>query len=151
MAFVHNVEIVWDELISAFSSSKGDKVYFLDRVNGEIFNVPATLEDDEFWRQMETFQERFLEIPSFDYSSERRLVTGFIHAIQDEDLRNILQGSLTGRKPFGNLDDIVSFFPKEHERLQEIRSEFLSSRVRQWLELNNLFTVETEMLLTSRI
>lgn len=151
MAFVHNVEIVWDELLSAFTSSQGDKVYFLDRVNGEIFNVPASLEDEEFWRQMETYQERFLEIPSFDYSSERRMMTGFVNAIQDKELRNMLQSCITGKKPFGNLEDIVSFFPEEHERLQEIRSEFLSSRVRQWLELNNLFTLETDMLLSSQI
>lgn len=150
MAFVHNVDIVWDELVSAFASNQGDKVYFLDRVNGEIFNVPATLDDEEFWRQMETSGERFLEIPGFDYSSERRMITGFVNAIQDEELRNILQGSINGRKPFGNLDEIVSFFPEEQERLQETRSEFLSSRVRQWLELNNLFTVETEMLLATR-
>lgn len=148
MAFVHNVEIVWDELISAFTNNQGDRVFFLDRVNGEIFNVPATLDDEEFWRQMETFQERFLEIPSFDYSSERRMITDFKNAIQDEALKNVLNGSVIGRKPYGNLEDIVSFFPEEHERLQEIRSEFLSSRVRQWLETNNLFTVEPEMLVS---
>jgi hypothetical protein len=151
MAFVHNVEIVWDELLSAFTSSQGDRVYFLDRVNGEIFNVPTTLEDEEFWRQMETYQERFLEIPSFDYSSERRMITGFVNGIQDKDLRNMLQSAISGKKPFGNLEDIVSFFPEEYERLQEIRTEFLSSRVRQWLELNNLFTMETDLLLSPNI
>lgn len=151
MAFVHNVEIVWDELLNAFTSSQGDRVYFLDRVNGEIFNVPTSLEDEEFWRLMETYQERFLEIPCFDYSSERRMITGFLNTIQDKELSSILQSYISGQKPFGNLEDIVSFFPEEHERLKEVRTEFLSSRVRQWLELNNLFTIETEILLSSRI
>jgi hypothetical protein len=100
---------------------------------------------------METYQERFLEIPSFDYSSERRMITGFVNGIQDKELRTMLQSSISGKKPFGNLEDIVSFFPEEHERLQETRTEFLSSRVRQWLELNNLFTMETDLLLSPNI
>lgn len=142
MAFVHNVEIVWDELIDAFSSGQGNRVYFLDNHTGEIFFVPTTLEDEEFWRQMESNRERFLEIPRFDYSVERQIMNGFIGAIEDTGLKKILGGSINGRKPFGNINDILSFFPEEHARLKEIKDDFLTSRVKQWLEINNLFTIE---------
>jgi hypothetical protein len=146
MAFVHNVEIVWDELIDAFSSGQGNRVYFLDNQTGEIFFVPTTLEDEDFWRQMETNRERYLEIPRFDYSVERQIMTSFIGAIEDNGLKNILGGSLSGKKPYGNINDILSFFPDELERLKEIKDEFLTSRVKQWLEVNNLFTIETASL-----
>lgn len=143
MAFVHNVEIVWDELIDAFSSGQGNRVYFLDNQTGEIFFVPTSLEDEEFWRQMDNNRERFLEIPRFDYSVERQIMNGFIGAIEDDGLKQLLGSTVNGRKPFGNLNDILSFFPEEHARLKEIKDEFLTSRVKQWLEINNLFTVET--------
>lgn len=143
MAFVHNVEIVWDELIDAFSSGQGNRVYYLDNQTGEIFFVPTSLEDEEFWRQMDNNRERFLEIPRFDYSVERQIMNGFIGAIEDDGLKQLLGSTVNGRKPFGNLSDILSFFPEEHARLKEIKDEFLTSRVKQWLEVNNLFTVET--------
>jgi Uncharacterised protein family (UPF0158) len=151
MAFVHNVEIVWDDLLDAFTSGQGDKVYFLDRMTGEIFFVPSTLEDEEFWRQLEHNRERFLEIPRFDYGVERQIMSGFIGAIEDTGLKRLLDGSLVGKKPYGKLNDILSFFPEENERLLEIKDEFLTSRVKHWLEENNLFTGEMEEMLVSRI
>jgi hypothetical protein len=151
MGFVHNVEIAWDELVDAFSSDQNDRVYYLDRYTGEIFFIPTTLEDDEVWRQMETGRERFLEIPRFDYGVERQLMSGFIGAVQDAGLRRMLDGSLTGRKPYGNMNDIISFFPEEEERLMAMKDDFFASRVKNWLEENNLFTVETEAALLSRM
>lgn len=151
MAFVHNVEIVWDELIDAFSSGQGNRVYFLDNQTGEIFFVPSTLEDEEFWRQMETNRERYLEIPRFDYSVERQIMTSFVGAIEDNGLKSLLGGSLAGKKPYGNMNEILSFFPDELERLKEIKDEFLTSRVKQWLEINNLFTIETVSMHSMRV
>lgn len=151
MAFIHNVEIVWGELVDAFSSGKGDRVYFLDRFTGEIFFVPATIEDDEFWRQMETNQERFLEIPRFDYGIERQLLFDFIGSIDDVELQAIMKNSLAGRKPYGNIPDILTFYPDEHEKLLEMKEEFVTSRVKNWLEEHDLFTVETKAMLTVQI
>ncbi len=151
MAFVHNVEIVWDELLDAFTSMQGDRVYFLDRNTGEIFFVPSTLEDEEFWRQIENNRERYLEIPRFDYGIERQLMSGFIGDIQDDGLKKLLGGSITGMKPYGKTSDILSFFPDEHERLQEMKDEFLTSRVKHWLEANELYTVEPENMRIPRL
>jgi hypothetical protein len=151
MSIVHDVEIIWDDLLDAFSGGRGDRIYFLDRQSGEIFFVPSAFEDDDFWRQIEINQDRFLEIPSFDYSVERKIMSGFINAIGDPDLKRLLDGSLNSNMLHGNIDDILSFFPGEQVRLQEIKDEFLTSRVKHWLEENNLFTGETEALLASRI
>lgn len=151
MAFVHNVEIVWDDLLDAFTSGKGDRVYFLDRQTGEIFFVPASLEDEAFWNQMENNLERFLEIPRFDYSMERQIITNFISVIEDEELKRMLAGSMIGGKPYGTINDILSFFPDELERFQELREAFLASRVKTWLEAHNLVTVETELMQLTRI
>lgn len=151
MGFVHNVEIVWNELMDAFASDDGDRVYFLDRFTGEIFFVPTALEDADLWHQVEANQDRFLEIPRFDYSNERSILSGFVNSVKDADLKNLLNNALAGRKPYGNIDDILSFYPDEQDKLLEMKDEFVTSRVRYWLEEHDLFTVETEALFSPRI
>jgi hypothetical protein len=151
MGFVHNVEISWNELMDAFASDTGDRVYFLDRSTGEIFFLPAAVEDDDFWRQVDTNRDRFLEIPRFDHSNERRILAGFIESVQDSELKGLLGGTLSGRKPYGKMDDILAFYPAEHEKLLEMKDEFVTSRVKTWLEEHDLFTVETEALFSPRI
>lgn len=151
MALVQNVEIVWDDLLDAFTSGKVDRVYFLDRLTGEIFFVPSSLEDEEFWHQVENNRERFLEIPRFDYGVERQIMTGFIGAIEDTGLKRLLDGSLAGKKLYGDLNDILSFFPEEQERLTEMKDQFFTTRVKHWLEENNLFTIEMEGLIAQNI
>lgn len=151
MGFVHNVEIVWNELMDAFTSGTGDRVYFLDRFTGEVFFVPTALEDEDFWRQVETNQERYLEIPRFEYSNERKIMSGFIDSVKDADLKNLLSGALTGKRPYGNTSDILDFFPEEQEKLLEMKDEFVSSRVKSWLEEHNLFTAEAETHFSPRI
>jgi len=151
MAFMNNVDIVWDELLDAFTREQGDRVYFLDRMTGEIFFVPAVMEDEEFWRQVENNRERFLEIPRIDYGAKRQLISGFVGAIEDEELKMILDHALSGKKPYGKLHDILSFFPEEEERLLELKDEFCASRMKNWLEENNLFTFDMDAMLASRI
>jgi hypothetical protein len=150
MGFVHNVEIAWNELMDAFASGAGDRVYFLDRFTGEIFFVPVAVEDNELWHQVDTNRDRFLEIPRFDYSNERSILSGFVNSIQDTDLKYLMNNSLAGRKPYGNINDILDFFPDEQEKLLEMKDEFVTSRVKSWLEEHNLFTVETEAMFLSR-
>jgi hypothetical protein len=141
MGFVHNVEISWDELLNAFTNGPGDHIYFLDKMTGEIFFVSAALQDDDFWHQIETNQERFLEIPHFDLRIERQIMSDFISTIKDSDLKNLMDGFQSSPKPYGNLDDILEFFPEDQEKLTALKDDFLSRRMKNWLEEHNLFTV----------
>lgn len=142
MGFVHNVEISWDELLNAFTNGHGDHVYFLDKITGEIFFVSAAMQDDDFWRQMETNQERFLEIPHFDLRVESQVMSNFISAVNDKELKSLLNSIKTGHKPYGKLDDILEFFPEEQDKLTGLKDDFLSRRMKNWLEEHNLFTAE---------
>jgi hypothetical protein len=78
-------------------------------------------------------------------------MSGFIGSIENNDLKSLLCGSLAGRKPYGNSNDILAFFPDEHEKLLEMKDEFVTSRVRYWLEENNLFTIEMGSMHAPRI
>ncbi len=140
MAMTQSVEILWEDLLGAFTSGQLDKTYYLDRLTGEIFSVPATSDSNEVRQQLQNNGERFLEIPPFDYLSERQVVTEFVAQISEPELRTMLHTSLAGRKPFGKIEDILSFYPNEEDRFALLKDRFLSNRLKTWLEENNLFT-----------
>lgn len=142
MAKIHSVEISWEDLLGAFTSGQLDKAYYLDRLTGEIFSVPSTPDNNEVRQQLKVNEERFLEIPPFDYRSERQIVTAFVAHISDPELKALMRSSLEGRKPFGKIDDILSFYPEEEERFTLLKDQFLSNRLKNWMEENNLFTAE---------
>jgi hypothetical protein len=142
MATIHSVEISWEDLLGAFTSGQLDKAYYLDRLTGDIFFVPSTSDNNEVLEQLVNNGERFLEIPPFDYLSERQIETTFVAQIADAELRNLLHSLLAGRKPFGKIEDILSFYPHEEERFALLKDQFLSNRLKTWMEENNLFTAD---------
>ena len=142
MATIHSVEISWEDLLGAFTSGQLDKAYYLDRLTGDIFFVPSTSDNNEVREQLINNGERFLEIPPFDYRSERQIETKFVAQIAEPELRNLLHTLLAGRKPFGKIEDILSFYPHEEERFALLKDQFLSNRLKTWMEENNLFTAD---------
>ncbi len=142
MASVHSVEISWEDLLGAFTSGQLDKAYYLDRLTGEIFFVPSSSDNNEVRQQLQSNGERFLEIPPFDYHSERYIMTEFVAQITDPELRSILNSSLAGRKPFGKIEDILSFYPHEEDSFAILKDRFLSDRLKNWMEENNLYTAD---------
>lgn len=143
MASIHSVEISWEDLLGAFTSGQLDKAYYLDRLTGEIFSVPSTSDSSEVLQQLQNNGDRFLEIPPFDYRSERQIMTEFVTQISDPELRILLDRSLAGRKPFGKIEDILSFYPNEEDRFALLKDQFLSNRLKMWMEENNLFTADS--------
>ena len=143
MATVHSVEISWEDLLGAFTSGQPDKSYYLDRLTGEIFFIPSTSDSTEVRQQLQNNGERFLEIPPFDYRSERQIATEFVTQTSDPILKNILIALLTGKKPYGKIDDILSFYPHDEERFAILKDQFLSRRLKNWMEENNLFTADS--------
>lgn len=142
MGVMRDMEIVWDDLMEAFQNTDPDMVYFLDRETGEVFYVPGDYEDDAFWNEIEADEERFLPIPCFDYDQERQLLQEFIKSIDNEKLRSVLNRAFAGKSPYGRLDDILSFYPEELERLSSIREQLLTAKVGQWLEEHDIYPSE---------
>jgi hypothetical protein len=143
MTSIHRVEISWEDLLAAFTNGETNLVYFLDRFTGEIFFIPAAGEDNDVRQQLDQHQDRFLEIPPFDYRIERHILSGFVASVTDAGLKKLLMSSMSGSKPFGKIEDILSFYPREEERLMLFKDNFLSSRLKSWMEDNNLFTADT--------
>jgi len=142
MGFMRDVEIIWDDLLDAFQNEDLDTVYFLDRDTGEIFSVPVDYEDDGFWEELELNSDRYLKIPDFDYEQERFLLSEFIKGVANEPLKILLERSLLGKYPYGRLDEILSFYPEEQDRLFALKEELIAERIRNWLEINDIFLSE---------
>jgi hypothetical protein len=145
MGFMRDVEIIWDDLIDAFQNADLETTYFLDRETGEIFSVPIDYEDDDLWEELEMDGERYLRIPGFDYEQERLLLNEFIKGVTSESLKSLLERSLTGKYSYGRLDEILSFYPEEKERLTALKEEFIAERIRNWLEVNDIFLNDNSM------
>jgi hypothetical protein len=139
MGFMHDVEIVWDDLLDAFENVDPETVYFLDRDTGEIFSVPIDYEDDDFWEEIEANEDRYLQIPDFDYDQERQLLHEFVKGMTNLSLKSLLERSLMGKRPFGRLEEILSFYPEETERLIALKDDLIAVRIRKWLENNDIF------------
>lgn len=142
MGFMRDVEIIWDDLLDAFQNEDLETIYFLDRETGEIFPVPIDYEDDDFWEELELNNDRYLKIPDFDYEQERLLLNEFIKGIVSEPLKNLLERSRLGKHSYGRLDEILSFYPEEKDRLLALKEELIAERIRHWLELNDIFLSE---------
>lgn len=142
MGFMRDVEIIWDDLLDAFQNEDMETIYFLDRETGEIFPVPIDYEDDDFWEELELNNDRYLKIPDFDYEQERLLLSEFIKGIVNKPLKNLLERSLLSKHSYGRLDEILSFYPEEKDRLLALKEELIAERIRHWLELNDIFLSE---------
>ncbi len=139
MGVMHNVEIAWDDLLNAFENADDEMLFFLDRSTGEVFFVPVDYEDDAFWDEIEGNSDKFLPIPGFDYDQERAITHEFIKGIPDTELRHILEKTYVGKRPFGRLDEILSFYPEEMERLSALKDEMTADRIRHWLEEHDIY------------
>ena len=141
---IHSVAIAWADLLGAFANMEQDRVFFFDKMTGEIFSVSSDSEE-LFWDQIEQHQDRFLEIPYLDTAAERTLLNSFLADQNNRELRTLLDHALSGRPPYANPADILSFFPDEEAQLAELRDSFLSDRVKSWLEANDLFSLSSSL------
>lgn len=144
MHAMRNLEIVWEDLMEAFENTDPELTFFLDRETGEVFSVPTDYDDDPFWDEVESQDERYLEIPSFDYSQERQLVHAFIQGIGNDGLKAMLVRAFVGKHSHGRLSEILSFYPEEMERFQAVREELITGRAGHWLEEHDIYPPERD-------
>jgi len=133
------MEIAWDDLLDAFENTDPEMIYFIDRETGEVFYVPANYEDEAFWEEVEDDKTRYLTIPRFGYDQERCLQHEFIKGVANEKLKVVLGRIFTGKSPYGRLNEILSFYPEELERLASIKEQMLTTRIGEWLEEHDIY------------
>jgi hypothetical protein len=133
MGVMRDDDLFWEDLSDAFANTDEEVSFFFDRDTGEIFFVPSGYEDGQFWEEVERESLRYLRIPHFDYERERLLVHDFIRGMDEGPLRNLLLASFAGQSPYGRIEEILSFFPEEYERLVILKENVLHELIRGWL------------------
>jgi hypothetical protein len=139
MAVMHDLEIIWEDLLDGFENTDPEMIYFLDRNSGEVFFIPVDYEEDAFWEEVENNEDQFLQIPAFDYEQERILLHEFIKGVANDKLKTLLERAFVGKRPYGRLDEILSFYPDESDRLAALKEEIIAERVRHWLEEHDIY------------
>ncbi len=134
---MHRMEIFWDELVVAFSSNENDVMYYLDKLSGEVFSV------NEYNRSSYNDFDRFVEIPKFDYFNERELINLLLKKSDNKEFKEVI--SKLQNKYTGKIEEILSFYPEENENFIALKEEFISGRVKSWLEINNLQPVLSKL------
>lgn len=138
----HTVGIVWQHIWTAFQNRDETLRFFLDRLTGEIFAVTADHSHEPSSHVPGLDGDQFLPIPPYDYDQERHLLMGFIAGLDDPLLKSILERSFKGLDLYGNVDEILSFFPEDEERWQSYRDHLLTNRIRSWLEEHDIYPDE---------
>jgi hypothetical protein len=59
--------------------------------------------------------------------------------VTNEKLKDILERSFIGKRPYGRLDEILSFYPEEMEKFLVFKEEIIADRIRHWLEEHDIF------------
>lgn len=139
---MRDVEIAWEDLLEAFANSDTSVLYFLDRDSGEIFAVPDDYENEGFWEEVDFNADRYLRIPTVDADKERALVQQFVKDTADPALKSVLEKGMFGRVPYDQMDEILSFYPEERERLTALREEMATERIKRWLEEKDIYFSE---------
>jgi hypothetical protein len=141
MGVMRDSDMVWDDLVDAFANTDADVAFFFDRETAEVFFVPVDYEDDAFWEEVDQETDRYLRIPLFDYERERLLMYDFITSLHDEHLRVFLSGAFSGQSPFGRIEEILTFYPEEYERLVVLKEKVLAEIIHSWLGEHDLVTL----------
>jgi Uncharacterised protein family (UPF0158) len=139
MAVMHDVEIVWDDLLDGFENTDPEIIFFLDRSTGEVFSISSDYDDAAFWQDIEEQEDQFLMIPGFDYEQERMLLHEFIRGVSNEKLKMLLERVFVGKLPYGKLDEILAFYPEEMENLTAMKEELITNRAHHWLEEHDIY------------
>jgi hypothetical protein len=142
MGVTREMEIAWEDLVTAFANTDSHIVFYLDKESGEIFSVPDDFDDGALWDELEENHDRYLRIPAADSDQERALVRLFLQETDDPSLRQILNRIVQGTLPGNQLEEILSFYPEERDKLRAIREEAATTRIKKWLEEQEIFFSE---------
>lgn len=137
-----------DELCDAYATNSAEIEHFLDIETGKLVvrmdPLLTGVRDEELDEELdEGFGEKYLRVPKIETSEAYELMVDFAETVTSSSLRNRLEASLSGRKPFRAFKDALYDFPEEREQWFDFEREAHRREVLQWLQLNHITLVHT--------
>jgi Uncharacterised protein family (UPF0158) len=132
------------ELIQvAFDDRDGDGRWFLDGETGEVLHLNEC-DDDDLADRIEEGGERYLVIPFQGSTAGYRDMAEFIHSVDDNRLRALLDVAINGKGAFRRFKDVLQDHPQERERWFAFQKQRAYQRILGWLESEDIEPVTSQ-------
>ena len=138
------VAVNWDDLEIALTSNPAEWSCYFDMRTGEVqMRLGAHLGVGGDWPSEEEISVGletgcWIPIEPLGSSIEYGWMVAFTDTVRDPRFRDLLNGALTGSRPFRRFNGVLRGHPSERERWFAFRDERVWAAAREWLEENGI-------------
>ncbi len=151
------MDVEWEDLQSAFLSTRTDREYFLDRETGEVVSLTEDEddEDDEEEDEEEEYEDgndeeenlrleidndpdRFVEISPVPLGDLVEWMNSFVPTVKLKDLTTQLTQAAAGHHPDRDFDRVLRKNPAERGRWLGFLEAQVSEIIEGWIEENDI-------------
>jgi hypothetical protein len=121
----------------ALEDRDGDGQWFLDGETGEVLRLSES-DDDDLADRIDAGGERYIVIPYQGSTAGYRDMVEFIHAVDDNRLRALLDVAINGKGAFRRFKEVLQDYPQERERWFAFQRQRANQRILSWLESEDI-------------
>jgi hypothetical protein len=130
METVHELEIDWQALHSAFQMAMPEVRCFLSLDDGKVVKLPPGAPE---LAAAQAARDRFVAIDTVPSRIQYQWVDEFSKSIEDESLRVRVEAAINGKGAFRRFKDILLTIPDERRRWFEFRDHKMRERISEWV------------------
>lgn len=127
---VRELTVDWPALHSAFQMSMPEVRCFLSLDTGNVLKLPP---DDPQLAEARSQIEKYAPIETIPSRIQYQWLDDFIRSVDDEPLRERMEGAINGKGAFRRFKDILLSLPEERRRWFEFRDHKMRERIVEWV------------------
>lgn len=128
---MHQLEIDWNGLHSAFQMNMPEVRCFLCRDDGSVVKLPP---GDTRLPEVRSQPQRYVAIEAVPSRIQYQWLDEFIHSVEDDALRGRMEAAINGKGAFRRFKDILLTVPDERRRWFELRDVLIRKRIIDWVK-----------------
>ncbi len=132
---VHELNIDWAALHSAFQMAMPEVRCFLSLEDGKVVKLPP---GDPGAAQAQASNDKYVTIETIPSRIQYQWVDDFTKSIDDEALRARMEAAINGKGAFRRFKDILLTIPDERRRWFEFRDQKMRDRIVDWVREKNI-------------
>lgn len=135
-------------LMEAFAKANDERDFYLDRTEGFLVYIDLDKSEEELnilFKEIETNQERYFQIPKFTFYETKKIMEGFVNEkVYDIDTKEKLLDIIQSKEARENFLEFLYDHHSEFEKWQQYYQERSRVRIIEWLRNNNFHFVFEE-------
>ena len=132
---MHEMQIDWPALHSAFQMNMPEVRCFLDLTNGRVLKLPP---GDPSLPAVLSEPQTNLPIGPIPSREQYQWLDEFIKSIEDVDIRDRMEAAINGKGAFRRFKDILLTLPDERRRWFEYRDKMMQMYTAEFLRQSNI-------------